>query len=92
MLYFSLYSINGDVSLEKKKTPLHIEQEAWWAPEPVLTMWGEKKSLEPARFLNSYCPARSLDSIATTLYRLPSMQVIAYIFFYSHSRERFIVR
>ena len=41
---------------------------------------GEKKSLNPAGFLNPDRPARSLDSIPNVFYRLPSIQVIAYIF------------
>jgi len=61
-------------------------------PRAGLDDVGEKKFLDPAGFLNSDRPARSIDSIATTLYRLPRIQAIAYNFFYSHSRDRFIVR
>jgi hypothetical protein len=31
-----------------KEPPVSIEQNAWWAPEPVWTLWSKEKSLAPA--------------------------------------------
>jgi len=60
-------------ALLQENNPLPIEQEVEWAPEPVWTFWGRKKSLAPTTIQALGCPACRLQTIPNTLSWLPSI-------------------
>jgi hypothetical protein len=55
-----------------KQLPIPAEQAAGWAPELVRTLWGTHKPLLPAGIQTLDRPARSLVTVVTMLYPLPS--------------------
>jgi hypothetical protein len=65
--------LNIPAALLQENNPLPIEQEAEWAPEPVWTFWGRKKSLAPTTIQTLGHPACRLETIPNTLPQLPSL-------------------
>jgi hypothetical protein len=58
-----------------KRTPLHIEYEAGWAPEQVWISWRREKPVAPTEIGKLNHRARSLIAILTTILQLLNMQL-----------------
>ena len=58
------YQLNASAALPQKRTLVHIEYEAWWAADPVWTLW--RKVVVPAGLRTLDLPARGLVAIPTT--------------------------
>jgi hypothetical protein len=50
----------------EERTPLSIEYDAGWAPEPIQTLHKEEKSVAPTEIQTLDHPAHSLGIILTT--------------------------
>lgn len=51
--------LQAPAALPTRKNPVAVEQEDWWAREPVLTVWEKRKYLDLAGIQIPDCPTTS---------------------------------